>query len=117
MHSIGDLSGKTIFVRRTSSYYDSLQALNRQLTAKGKAAIDIRQASESLEDDDLLEMVNAGLIPATVVDSYLAEYWKQVFTHIVVHDTISLRTGDLARRRHPSDRTEHSRGCEVHASL
>jgi len=97
MHSIGDLSGKTIFVRRTSSYHDSLQALNRQLTAKGKAAIDIRQASESLEDDDLLEMVNAGLIPATVVDSYLAEYWKQVFTQIVVHDTISLRTGgDLA---------------------
>jgi membrane-bound lytic murein transglycosylase MltF len=97
MQSLDDLSGKTVFVRRTSSYYDSLQALNRQLTAKGKAAVDVRQASDNLEDDDLLEMVNGGLIPATVVDSYLADYWKQVFTHIVIHSKMAVRTsGHLA---------------------
>ena len=88
-----DLAGKEVFVRKTSSYYASLQALNGTLKAKGKPPVDIQEASESLEDDDLLEMVNAGLIPATVVDDYLAEYWTQVFKDMTVHPTVTLRTG------------------------
>ena len=36
---------------------------------------------------------NAGLIPATVVDDYLADYWKQVFTDMTVHSAVTLRTG------------------------
>jgi membrane-bound lytic murein transglycosylase MltF len=91
--SLDDLSGKEVFVRKTSSYYQSLQTLNGRLQSQGKPAIDVHEASESLEDDDLLEMVNAGLIPATVVDSYLADYWKQVFTDLTVHRGLALRTG------------------------
>jgi membrane-bound lytic murein transglycosylase MltF len=91
--SVEDLSAREVFVRKTSSYYSSLQALNETLKAKGKPAVEIREASESLEDDDLLEMVNAGLIPAIVVDDFLADYWKQVFTDMVVHPTVTLRTG------------------------
>jgi membrane-bound lytic murein transglycosylase MltF len=93
MASVEDLSAREVFVRKTSSYYSSLQALNETLKAKGKPAVEIREASESLEDDDLLEMVNAGLIPAIVVDDFLADYWKQVFTDMVVHPTVTLRTG------------------------
>lgn len=91
--SLDDLSGKEVVARKSSSYYESLQELSRKLQAQGKPAIDIREASESLEDDDLLEMVNAGLIPAIVVDNYLAEYWKQVFPDLNIHDTLALRTG------------------------
>ena len=88
-----DLSGREVFVRKTSSYFESLQALNRTLEGQGKPPVAIQLASESLEDDDLLEMVNAGLIPATVVDDYLADYWKQVFTDMTVHSAVTLRTG------------------------
>jgi membrane-bound lytic murein transglycosylase MltF len=91
--SIDDLSGREVFVRRSSSYFESLTEENKKLKAAGKAPIEIRSASESLEDDDLLEMVNAGLIPATVVDDYLARFWKQVFTDLTVHDTVAVRTG------------------------
>lgn len=95
--SLEDLSGKEVFARKTSSYYESLQELSRKLQAQGKPAIDIHEASESLEDDDLLEMVNAGLIPAIVVDDYLAEYWKQVFPDLKIHSTLTLRNeGNLA---------------------
>ena len=95
--SLADLSGRQVFVRRTSSYHESLTGLSRKFEAEGKPAIDIRAASESLEDDDLLEMVNAGLIPATVVDDYLANFWKQVFSDITVHPGFPLRSGaDLA---------------------
>ena len=52
---------------------------------------------ESLDDDDLLEMVNAGLLPAIVVDDYLAAFWKKVLPEITLHPQAPLRTGgDLA---------------------
>jgi len=88
-----DLSGREVFVRKTSSYYDSLNEFNARLKAAGKPPVNVQTASENLEDDDLLEMVNAGLIPATVVDNYLANFWKQVFPDISVHGDIALRTG------------------------
>jgi membrane-bound lytic murein transglycosylase MltF len=91
--SVEDLSGKEVFVRKTSSYYESLMALNARLKAAGKPPVDVQAASESLEDDDLLEMVNAGLIPATVVDDYLANFWKKVFPKLNVLSTVALRTG------------------------
>ena len=91
--TVEDLSGKEVFVRKTSSYYASLQELNGTLKAKAKPPVDVQEASESLEDDDLLEMVNAGLIPATVVDDYLVEYWTQVFKDMTVHPTVRLRSG------------------------
>ena len=53
----------------------------------------IHETPENLEDDDLLEMVNAGLITITIVDDYLADFWKQVLTKLTVHDTVAVQTG------------------------
>jgi len=88
-----DLSRQEVYARKNSKYYASLAALNTRLVAAGKAPVSIQVTSENLEDDDLLEMVNAGLLPAMVVDDYLAALWKKVFTKITVHDTVKLRTG------------------------
>ena len=91
--TVDDLAGKAVFVRRASAYYDSLTKLNTQLRASGKAAVVIDEAPDVFEDDDILEMVNAGLVPITVVDDYLAEFWRQVFTGITVHKDVAVRTG------------------------
>ena len=91
--SVEDLSGQEVYVRKTSSYYQSLLALNEKLKAQRKPLVSVQAASENLEDDELLEMVNAGLIPIIVVDDYLAEFWKKVFTNLTVHDTVAVRTG------------------------
>ena len=91
--SVDDLSGNEVFARKDSNFYASLVALNEQLKAKGKPSVVIEEVPGNLEDDDLLEMVNAGLIPTIVVHDYLAAFWKQVFTDITVHDTVTLRTG------------------------
>ncbi|WP_395391105.1 transporter substrate-binding domain-containing protein [Novosphingobium sp. BL-8A] len=97
VHAIEDLAGTEIFVRRSSSYYSSLQKLNATLKSQGKQPVRIREAPESLEDDDLLEMVNAGLIPATIADDYLARFWKSVFPNIQIHEDIAVRRdGSLA---------------------
>ena len=91
--SADDLSGKDVFARTDSKYYASLVALNGRLKANGKAPAAIQEIPGNLEDDDVLEMVNAGLIPITVVDDYLADFWKKIFTNLTVHDTVALRTG------------------------
>jgi membrane-bound lytic murein transglycosylase MltF len=71
--------------------------LNRQLRSKGKPEILLRLAPEELEDEDLLEMVNAGLVAFIVVDRYKAEFWAQVFDGIKPHPDAALRKGsDLA---------------------
>ena len=82
-----------MFVRKASAYYDSLTKLNEQLKARGKPEVVIDEAPDVLEDDDILEMVNAGLAPITIVDDYLAEFWSQVFTDITVHKDVAVRTG------------------------
>ena len=95
--SVDDLAGKQVFVRKSSSYYESLVTLNRRFATQKKPAVIIKEAPETLEDEDLIEMVNAGLIPFIVVDKHVAGFWKQVFPTITVHDEIAVRTGgDIA---------------------
>ena len=91
--SVDDLSGQEVFARKDSKYYQSLLALNGQFKAKGKPPVVIADIPGNLEDDDILEMVNAGLLPIVVVDDFLAEFWKKIFTGLTIHDTVKLRTG------------------------
>ena len=72
-----DLAGQEVFVRKGSIYDESLARLNAELKARGKPAVVIDEAPQVFEDDDVLEMVNAGLAPITVVDDYLAEFWSR----------------------------------------
>ncbi|HXV65351.1 MAG TPA: transporter substrate-binding domain-containing protein [Vicinamibacteria bacterium] len=95
--SLDELSGKEVHVRLSSSYAEHLEPLNDRLVSEGKAPIEIVPADEILEDGDLIEMVAAGLIPATVADSFIAELWKEVFPGIVLHADAPVSTGgDIA---------------------
>jgi membrane-bound lytic murein transglycosylase MltF len=91
--SVDDLSGRRIFVRKSTTYYESLLAINEKLQAAGREPIVIEAAPENLEDDDLLEMVNAELIPGVIVDDYLARFWKKVFPNIVLYENVKVRSG------------------------
>jgi len=63
------------------------------LAADRQPAVIIKEAPESLDDEDLIEMVNAGLIPYTLSIDVVASFWKQVFPNIAVHEGVTLRTG------------------------
>ena len=91
--SVDELSGKDVYARKDSSAWQSLIALNETLKAKGRPPVAIQEVPGNLEDDDLLEMTNAGLIPMVVVHDYLAGFWKKIFTSLTVHDTVKVRTG------------------------
>ena len=95
--SLDDLSGKEVFVRKSSSYYESLVALNEKFAAEKKPPVTLKEAPETLEDEDLLEMLNAGLVSLVVVDKHKADFWKQIFPKLTVHDNVAVRTGgDIA---------------------
>jgi len=88
-----DLAGKEIHVRKSSSYYESLVQLNRSFKKAGKPQMKLVIAPEVFEDEDLLEMVNAGVLPMMVIDDHKARFWIQIFDKIKVHPEITVRTG------------------------
>ena len=91
--SIDDLSGKTVNVRRASSYYDSLTALNDRFQKAHKPLVNIVLVPDALEDEDLMEMLNAGVVQAIVVDDWKAKLWSQALPKLVLHSDIVLRDG------------------------
>jgi membrane-bound lytic murein transglycosylase MltF len=92
--SVDDLSGKTIHVRKSSSYWEHLAGLNQRFASEGKTQMKLVPASEELEDEDLLEMVNAGLIPTIVVDRFKARFWQQIFTKVSFEPPVAISSGD-----------------------
>jgi membrane-bound lytic murein transglycosylase MltF len=93
LSSVDDLAGKQVFVRRSSVHYELLTALNRRFATEKKPAVIIKEAPEVLEDEDLLEMVNAGLIPFTATADFYVNFWKQIFPNIKTHEGVALLTG------------------------
>jgi membrane-bound lytic murein transglycosylase MltF len=89
--TLDDLSGKTIHLRKASSYFESVQALNQRLKKEGKAPAKIVELPEALEDEDILEMLNAGLLELAVVDDWKAKMWAQVLPKIKVRSDLVLR--------------------------
>ncbi len=77
--SLQDLSGKKVFVNPLTTYYDNLQKVSDSLVKQGKGPILIQKADKNLMDEDLMEMVNAGIIPATVTITQRANLWANAF--------------------------------------
>ena len=91
--AVGELSGKEVYVRKSSSYYEHLQALNAELAKSGKPPVRLRPAPETMEDEDLLQMLNAGLVQFVVVDDMTVQLWKQVLPNITVHPDLVVNPG------------------------
>lgn len=95
--NLQDLSGKEVFVNPLTDYYATLQNLNKDFEKSGKPPILVKPADTNLTDEDLLEMVNAGLIPATATIDIRAGFWSKVLPHLTLHPNIILKEdGQLA---------------------
>jgi membrane-bound lytic murein transglycosylase MltF len=90
--SVGALSGKSIHVRPSSSYHESLLALNARFKREGKAPIEIVAVPDALEDEDMMEMVDAGLMDFIVVDDWKAKMWATILPRLTVTG-VAVRTG------------------------
>lgn len=93
IETIDDLAGREIVVRQSSSYFEHLQPMLQTFENRGLAPPVIRTADEILEAEDLLEMVNGGIIDITVMDDYKARFWAGVFPGIIVREDLVINEG------------------------
>jgi len=91
--TLADLGGREVYVNPLTTYYQNLRKTNEQLQKAGKPEIVIKAADKNLTDDDLLQMVNAGLIPATVTTEQRAKLWSQVLHKIQPHPELAIASG------------------------
>ena len=89
--NVTDLAGKEVVVPRASSYYASISELNEKFLGNGLEPIRITPSDPRLEAEDILEMMNAGLLPITVVDEHRVRVWAKVFKNLSVHEDIEFR--------------------------
>jgi len=103
--TLDDLSGKTVHVRRGTSYYESLEALNARFRKERKEPVKLVELPAAIEDEDKLEMLAAGVLELVVVDDWIAQMWAQVLPKLKVREDLVLReegqTGWAVRKGSP----------------
>ena len=93
INSRNEMSGREVFIRKSSSYFESITVLNNLLKLKGKEPVKVVDADENLEAEDILEMVNSGAIKMTICDSHIAEIWSKALPDIRIYRDIVFRRG------------------------
>ena len=100
-----DLAHRMLAVRRSSSYFASIEKLNSRLVKAGRPRAEAWIVPESLEDEDILDMLNAGLMDYAVMDEWKARLWQSVYPDIRLYPQITLRenaqTGWAIRKGSP----------------
>jgi membrane-bound lytic murein transglycosylase MltF len=91
--NLDELAGLEVHVRKTSSYYESLRGLNERFRQAGKAQMKLTLVPDELEDEDMIEMVAAGLLRVIVVDDWKAKLWAEILPNIQLRPALALRTG------------------------
>jgi membrane-bound lytic murein transglycosylase MltF len=94
--SVQDLAGRELYLRASDIPRGAVERFNAELKAAGKPPVKVRTAPEVLADEDMLEMVSAGLVPTTLVEDHIAEFWQQVFPDLVLSPAAAVRTDGQA---------------------
>ena len=92
LKTIEDLGGKEVYMRQSDVSAENVKRFNEQLAKGGKPSVTLKPAPEVLSDEDILEMVNAGLASMTIVDDEIAELWKEIFTDLTINTGVAIRT-------------------------
>jgi membrane-bound lytic murein transglycosylase MltF len=91
--SFDDLAGKPIYANPVTVAYDNLNRISEERQKAGKPPLTLRAADKGLTEDDLIEMVNAGLIPATVAINRRSKLWAEVLPNIQQHPNMVVVSG------------------------
>jgi membrane-bound lytic murein transglycosylase MltF len=92
IRSVDDLAGKVVHVAPSTSHHESLVALNDRFRKEGRPLVTLVLLPDALDDEDKLEMVNAGLLDVVVVDDWIATIWSQILPSITLAPEAAVRT-------------------------
>jgi membrane-bound lytic murein transglycosylase MltF len=87
---LDDLQGVPVYLAEGSRYVANAQALNAEREAAGLPLLDLRFVDGRLDDYDLIEMVEVGLIPATIATDFKGRFWSSVYPSISVREDLPL---------------------------
>ena len=93
--TLDDLTAITLRLRPSSSYFEHLLALNETRIAQGLAPIPVEPADENLEDIDIAELVDAGVLPAAVIDSHKARLFVEIYDNLTLHPGLAIHEGGV----------------------
>jgi membrane-bound lytic murein transglycosylase MltF len=87
-----DLADKEVYLRASDVSAPTVKEFNAKLAAAGKPPVKLKPAPEVLADEDIFEMVNAGMVPVSIMDDYVAAFWQQIFPNVVLNKSAAVRT-------------------------
>jgi len=94
---VEDLAGREVYLQLSMVSSEGIKRFNAELARKSLPPVKIRPAPEVLAEEDILEMVNAGLVKTTIAFDYIAEFWQQVFPKLVLNRGAAVKTdGQIA---------------------
>lgn len=93
---LGDLSGKEVYFFKDTIPFEKLNQISDTFKQAGRSPIILTPADQSLQSGDLLEMTNAGLIPMTVAEDSVAQFWAKVLPKLQLHEEMVVAQGSLA---------------------
>jgi membrane-bound lytic murein transglycosylase MltF len=92
---LDQLAGRTVVLAAGSAAGEALEKVNQELARRQRKPIAIEWVDPSLAVEDVLEMVQAGIYPLTVVEQPIAERWAKVLPKLRVDRHLAL--GDEGR--------------------
>jgi membrane-bound lytic murein transglycosylase MltF len=105
IYTIEELSGKKVYIHKETTYDQDIQSLNRKLLKQGKKPVSIETVNPFLYQEDILELVNVGVLPYTVAEKYLADHWATMMPGLVVYEKAIVSKGDrlawMVRKENP----------------
>ena len=94
---VEQLSGRTIALTSASAAGPAIQVINQQLALRKRAPIKVEWVDPTLAVEDVLEMVQAGIYPLTVVERPIAQRWARVMPKLRVDSKLQLARPDAMR--------------------
>lgn len=88
--TLADLAGQELYLRAGSSYEAAALKLSDSLQRVGLPPIIIKHVDPYLESEDLLDMVNSGVIPFSATVEEVARQWSKTLDSLVLYDQIPL---------------------------
>ena len=93
---VEQLGGRKVHVLRGSSFAERLRELNRGMWRSGRPRIRIVEMPSDTSTEDLLEMVNAGIVQYAMADDYMGRLWAKVLPNLRVLDVRISEGNDIA---------------------
>jgi len=67
--------------------------VNARLRGQGKAPANLIFVPDMLEDEDLMEMLDAGVVSIIVVDDWMARMWAQILPSVIINENAAVSRG------------------------